>query len=61
MTKFNDLDITEFRRRATDLRARAKVIDDPMLCREYLMVAEAWDQFIADVLASRQSDREQIH
>lgn len=61
MTKFNDLDIAEFRRRATDMRTRARKLDDPILRRECLMVAEAWDQFIAEVLDCRQSDSEKIH
>ena len=50
MTKFNDLDVADFRHRAAAMRALAKDVADPKLKREALIVAEAWDQLVAAIL-----------
>ena len=50
MTKFNEFDVAEFRRRAADMRSKAGTASDLDVKRECLMVAEAWDQFVAEVL-----------
>jgi hypothetical protein len=50
MTKFNDLDIADFRHRAAAMRALARDVADPKIKREALIVAEAWDQLVSAVL-----------
>lgn len=50
MTKFNDMDVADFRHRAAAMRALARDVGDPKIKREALIVAEAWDQLVAAIL-----------
>ena len=50
MTKLNDHDIDEYRRRAMEMREAAEATDNPIARAECLMVARAWDDFVAEVV-----------
>ena len=50
MPKFTDEDVAEFRRRAADMRAIAETTDNPEARAECLLVARAWDDFVAELV-----------